>query len=259
MGRRKKLNYSRVLNISDFKSLTMYEESRKGWEVAMALRTLRDHGATSPDALLLGVGAAREQTIFELANDKDAHLVIPSDLYLSMGVWKNWAGADFMKYPGQFVPDGVDCQPWKILPRHADMTALPFEDNTFDGVFSSGSIEHVGIAGTPDYDAISQAAREIARVTKPGGIVSLSTEWKISGDGWGWGHVRLFDEDTIQSVIIQPSGLELLDEPDWSIEEEDAVPLVDIVQGRHDGIGSGTLSDNGFVFTSIHLAMRKPE
>ena len=261
MARTKKqsINYNRVLKIGDFDNLDMYIQNRKSWEIAMAIRTLRDHGATSPDAILLGVGAAKERTIFELANENDCRFIIPSDLYFNMGVWHGWADPKFVQYPGLSVPDGIECDHWRILPRHADMTALPFPDNSIDGIFSSGSIEHVGQEGIFDKEAIKKAASEIGRVVKPGGIVSLSTEWKISGDGWGFGHVRLFDEETIQECIIEASGLELIDEPDWSVDDStDVIALADIVSGISDN-GYGTISHNDFVFTSVHLALKKKE
>lgn len=268
MAKRKSVNksslsYNRVLKLSDFDKLDMYIRNRKSWEIAMALKTLRELGATSPDAIILGVGAAKERTIFELANENDCRFVIPSDLYFNMGVWKDWAGPDFVQFPGAHVPEDIDADPWRILPRNADMTMLPIPDNNVDGIFSSGSIEHVGQKDIFDGEAIAKAASEIGRVLRPGGIASLSTEWKISGNGWGFGHVRLFDEDTIQKYIIEPSGLELVDKPDWSMEETEPISLMEIVKGKSD-VGFGYISHTSpvdgveYIFTSVHLALRKP-
>ena len=57
------LNYNRVLHRSDYDEFGA--KIRKDWEIAMALRTLRDFGAVHPESLILGVGAAVERTIFE--------------------------------------------------------------------------------------------------------------------------------------------------------------------------------------------------
>lgn len=250
--------YNRVLKNADYEAFGV--QTRKAWEIHMALKTLRELGAARPGAMLLGVGAARERTIFDLANGNDCAMVFATDLYADMGGWADWAGVDFLKYPGAFKPAGLECEHHRIIPRHADMRKLPFMDDTFDGVFSSGSIEHVGQEGIPDYDAIRNAAEEIARVTKPGGIISLSTEWKIAGNGWGWSHIRLFDADTIMRVIVEPSGCELIDEPDWSFDGElhDALDLDEAIRHPHLQTGSAALSSHGYVFTSVHLALRKP-
>lgn len=256
MARKKKFRYNRVLKQVDMDLFGL--GTRKGWEITMALKTLRELEATGPDAILLGVGAAKEATIFHLANAEDCRFVIPTDLYLDMGVWKDWAGSDFIKHPGLFKGD-IACNMHQIIPRHADMRQLPFPNESIDGIFSSGSIEHVGQEGVADWEAIATAAREIGRVLKPGGVASLSTEWKLSGDGWGWGHVRLFDAETLMAHIYEASGLEFVDEPDWAFDGDvaDAVELAQVVRGDVTEV-RGALRHNGYVFTSVHLALRKP-
>lgn len=264
MARRKKstdngttnfINYNRVLHKSDYEVFGV--ANRKGWEVEMALKTLRELGAARPGANLLGVGAAKENTIYELANERDCNWIFATDLYANMGVWSNWAGIDFLKTPEKFAPPGIEFDWHRIIPRHADMTWLPFNDNVFDGVFSSGSIEHVGQPNIADYQAISQAAKEIGRVTKPGGIISLSTEWKLQGDGWGWANVVLFTEETLMKYIVEPSGCELVDEPDWSWDGDisDAVTIPQVISGKVPV--EYVLREGQFVFTSVHLALRK--
>jgi SAM-dependent methyltransferase len=250
--------YNRVLKPSDYSAFGV--DIRKGWEIHMALKTLRELGAARPGVNLLGVGAGREHTIYHLANAIDCNWVFATDLYASMGVWSDFDGIAFLQEPALQAPVGIRFDSQRIIPRHADMCALPFADNQFDGVFSSGSIEHVGQSGIADYDAISMAAREIARVTKPGGIISLSTEWKLSGEGWGWAHIRLFDADTIMRVIVEPSGCELVDEPDWSYDGNlaDALDLGEAIRKPEKQIGAAALREQGYVFTSVHLALRKP-
>ena len=53
----------------------------------------------------------------------------------------------------------------QILFQQADLTKLPFEDATFERVFSWGVIIHV--------PAIEAALRELARIVKPGGHLAL--------------------------------------------------------------------------------------
>lgn len=76
MPRRKEAStsfaYNRVLHRGDYTLFGV--TNRKGWEIQMALKTLRELGAAHPNAIILGVGAATEPTIYELANERDANL-----------------------------------------------------------------------------------------------------------------------------------------------------------------------------------------
>jgi SAM-dependent methyltransferase len=77
---------------------------------------------------------------------------------------------------------------------HGNAFALPFRDETFDKVICSEVMEHVH-----DYRA---AARELARVTRPGGIVAVTIPTATSeqlylrtGDDYfesPGGHIRIF-------------------------------------------------------------------
>ena len=65
--------------------------------------------------------------------------------------------------------------------RSADGRALPFADARFDAATSYGVIEHVGAVGDSVavhddvWEARAAFARELARVTRPGGAIVLST------------------------------------------------------------------------------------
>ncbi len=62
-----------------------------------------------------------------------------------------------------------------------DARNLPFEDGSFDLVLNFGVIEHIGAVGDtlemlPDYEIHRQKfARELSRVTKPGGYILVAT------------------------------------------------------------------------------------
>ena len=225
----------------------------------MAFETLKRMGKIE-GARILGVGAGQEITIYELAA-AGAEEVIASDIYLDHdSEWAHW-WEGFLKDPMSACPAHLKTQVPRgsVLAIHADMTDLPFRSDSFDAVFSSGSIEHVGQPNTPDYGAIQKAATEIGRVLKPGGVATLSTEWKLKGDGWGWGHVRLFDESNIYTHIIEPSGCTLIDEPNWVCDEPltEYVVLKDLVEKRASEKGFVVLREHDFFYTSVHLAMQK--
>jgi SAM-dependent methyltransferase len=232
---------------------------RKGWEIEMALKTLHDLGGAHPNANILGVGAGTERTIFELANAQSAALVTPTDIYLTPGVWADWHGEKFMKNPHAFAPEGLPYDPARIIPMHVDMCDMPYEDEVYDGIFSSGSIEHVGYPKTASWELVAKAAKEIGRVLKKGGIASISTEFKVSGEGWGFEGVRLFSKEDILKYIVEPSGLELVGEVDWEYrgDLEDYVELADAVRNPQAEENKPLLRHGGFLFTSLHLALKK--
>lgn len=257
MARRKKktteptINYNRVLKHADYETLGI--SNRKEWEIEMALRSLRDNGAVHEDAQILGVGAAKEATIFHLSNE--VKWVFASDMYLNPGMWAEWLPQKFMVRPGDYCPDDLDCRAGRIIVQHADMRKLPYEDNTFDGVFSSSSIEHVGSMGD-----IAKAASEIGRVVKPGGIISLSTEWKLSGEGEGVGHVKMMDEGTLKRYIIDATGCELIDDLDMTFDRplQEAHSQELWVKTRQRPEIDTHLYLKQYIFTSVHIALRKP-
>jgi SAM-dependent methyltransferase len=139
------------------------------------------------------------------------------------------------------------------------MCDMPYEDEVYDGIFSSGSIEHVGYPKTASWELVAKAAKEIGRVLKKGGIASISTEFKVSGEGWGFEGVRLFSKEDILRYIVEPSGLELVGEVDWEYRGDlsDYVELFDAVSNPQAEENKPLLRHGGFLFTSIHICLRK--
>jgi SAM-dependent methyltransferase len=233
---------------------------RKDWEIEMALKTLHDLGAAHPNANIIGVGAGSERTIFELANAQSAALVTASDIYNDAGDWDDWHGKKFLQNPHAFAPEGLPYDPARVAVMHVDMCDMPFEDEVYDAVFSSGSIEHVGNPkGSPKWEQVVQAAKEIGRVLKKGGIASISTEFKVAGEGWGFEGVRLFTVEDIMRYIVEPSGLELVGEIDFEYHGElsDAVGQPEVVLGQASEENRPLLRYGDFLFTSVHLALRR--
>jgi SAM-dependent methyltransferase len=249
--------YNRLASIEGYNGFGV--SYRKGWEIEMALKALHDLGGAHPNANILGVGAGTERTIFELANAQSAALVTPTDIYLTPGVWADWHGEKFMKNPHAFAPEGLPYDSARIIPMHVDMCDMPYDDEVYDGIFSSGSIEHVGYPKTASWELVAKAAREIGRVLKKGGIASISTEFKVSGEGWGFEGVRLFSKEDILKYIVEPSGLELVGEVDWEYRGDlsDYAELADAVRNPQAEENKPLLRHGGFLFTSLHLALKK--
>ena len=142
-------------------------EHRKWWEIAMTARALRDLGALGKDSELLGVGAGREATMYWLTNH--ARRVFATDLYLADDSWtESDSDARMVIDPSEGA--AIPWSPTRLVVQHMDALELRYEDESFDGIFSSGSIEHFGT-----YEQIRQGVEEMYRVLKPGGVAGIST------------------------------------------------------------------------------------
>ena len=259
--------------VRHFESFPAGAEHRKDWEVAMAVRTLRDFGALKPDATILGVAAGLEDALFYLT--RHVKQVFATDRYLSSGAWDHVAPLSMLVDPALVAP--YEFEPSRLVVQHMDGRVLRYPDNTFDGIFSSGSIEHFGM--WPD---VASAAYEMGRVLKPGGVLTLSTEFLLGGPpgGHGWPNVTLlFSPEELRRYIIEASGLELIDEPELELSTttmETRRDMVSAVADHHARVAEKGGDDydaefaewdfphlvmayDGFVFGSVHLALRKPE
>jgi FkbM family methyltransferase len=248
-------------------------EHRKDWEVGMAVRTLRRFGALHPDSVVLGVAAGAEDTSFYLT--RHVRQVFATDRYLASGEWEPTAPLSMLVQPQEVAPFDFDLN--RLVVQHMDGRCLRYPDDTFDGIFSSGSIEHFG-----DLQDVANAAYEMGRVLKPGGVLSLSTEFSLGGPpgGIGWpGLTLLFSAENLRRFIIDASGLEPVDDlreevseatlatpRDLTLEiEEHLKRAAEGASGDHRdaydawGFPHVLLVHEGYVFTSVHLALRKTD
>jgi SAM-dependent methyltransferase len=199
-------------------------EDRKDWETSMALRAFGDHGLLDGEHDFLGVAAGSEPLSFCLT--RYAHRVFATDLYLDPGAWAPNAPESMLKDPGSYWPS-----PWnprRLVIQHMNALQLQYEDESFDGVFSSSSIEHFG-----DYAAIRQAMDEIFRVLRPGGIAAFATEYRISGPPPGIPGTLMFDRSDIDEHLIGDRDWEPLSPLDLTVSDETirtATPAEDWVQ-----------------------------
>jgi SAM-dependent methyltransferase len=237
---------------------------RKAWEYTMIAITLFDQVMGScgkHDNLFLGLGAGREPLVYWLTN---FGAVCATDLYL---LDTPTAPLDMLRNPAQYAPGGMTWQPYQLRAEHMDMRDLRYPSDSFDGVFSASAIEHVG-AGLSTPDDIAQAASEIGRVLKPGGVAAITTEYRLDGPGMVRPQegLTIFDEDALMTYIVAPSGLELVDALDTAIDDETLATAIDLedcialgARGERAPEPHIVLRHNGYLFTSVHLALRKPE
>jgi FkbM family methyltransferase len=248
-------------------------EHNKDWEVTMAVRALQHFGALRPDARLLGVAAGTEDTTYYLTRHVGEVTVI--DRYLQPGVWGLNAPTWMLAAPGLAANDRHDAR--RLGVEHSDARRLRFADETFDGIFSSGSIEHFG-----GLDDVAHAAYEMGRVLKPGGVLSLATV-VVDDDGparMGWpGSLLMFRRADLVRCIVEASGLELVDPLETAVSADTmrtrrslALAMADhqAVVGALGARGESeaflhwdfphlALDFEGFTFHSMHLALRKTD
>ncbi len=98
---------------------------------------------------------------------------------------------------------------WPARAHRMDLRALDFPDATFDHAYSICVFEHI------DHPVKLQALAEIARVLKPGGMLSLTFDWRNPAPG-----VKGFGKDTRpQNQLATQADLErsLLAEPRFEL------------------------------------------
>jgi SAM-dependent methyltransferase len=197
---------------SDSPDFPSGEEHRKAWETAMTARALRDFGALRDDAEILGVGAGQETTIFWLT--RHVRRVFATDLYLTEDSWSpSDSGAGMLISPGREVD--FEWNPRRLVVQHMNGLELRYEDESFDGIFSSGSIEHFG-----ELSDIRRSVEEMYRVLKPGGVVGLATEFRLSGPAEHLPGTVLFDEGQLRSVVLDGLDWELASPLELSVTDE---------------------------------------
>lgn len=244
-------------------------EYRKHWEVVQAARTLAHAGVLRPDAEVLGVGAGNEPTVFWLTNH--VRRVFATDLYLAEG-WEESASHRMLLEPGS-AWEG-DWNPRRLVVQHMDALDLQYEDDSFDAVFSSSSIEHFGT-----HDDVARSIREAHRVLRPGGVLTVSTELRIAGPGPGLPGILLFDRDELRRCVTEaapwePIGPERTEVPDLADAVDFATAAADVQAhvAEHGQLRWAHLDWSHYpqvalrhqdfdverVWTSVHLALRKP-
>jgi SAM-dependent methyltransferase len=229
---------------------------RKGWEQAMTVLAFQRGGVLDRDGLCLSVAAGHEMVLYHLTSRFS--LVVASDLYADAGDWAaNEGDLSMLVDPDRFAPGPYDRR--RLVACHLDALDLRFPDGLFDATYSLSSIEHIG----GDGGARAMLA-EMARVTKPGGVVVVTTE--VLTDGGpddSMPGVELFSPGRLEALVAAEPRLSWLDDvdlrpPDDGCEE---IPIVDAITLRASGLEVPEhlriRTPHGRSFTSVCLALRR--
>ena len=223
----------------------------------MAMLALRDGGVLRPDAEVLGIGAGSEATLFWLTNH--VRRVWATDLYAGPGKWIGTAPPTMLANPGD-AWEG----PWnprRLVVQHMDACELWYEDETFDGIFSSGSIEHFG-----SLERIELAMDEAFRVLKPGGTASFSTEFLIEGDPLEFeDDMVMFTPELIERFLTGDRDWATVTPIDYTLSEATiATEISNAEYAAREARGESVhphcaLRFGSNLITSVHVAVRKSE
>jgi SAM-dependent methyltransferase len=223
-------------------------EDRKPWEWAMGIHGMERLDCIHHDSLILGVACGSEAPIYYLT--KKAKFVFATDLYGSTKFSRLESPITMLTNPETFAPFHFNKN--RLLVKNMDATNITFDDNLFDCVFSFSSIEHFG-----DVTKITRAVKEMARVLKPGGVLVISTEFRLNHLPY---RAETFSKDEIFSIIIGPSGLRLVEKIDFNIsgstlnnitDFKQAVEDIRNMRGSYSSYPHIVLRDNGILWTSI--------
>ena len=227
-----------------------WREHRKQWEVAQAARTLHDFHALEKAADVLGVAAGIEETTFWATN-------------FARGVFAGQIST-LTPEPGRPMCR-PRCSPIRVATRpvtgtRADSssstwtrascaTRMPPSPVSFARVRSSTS------AGWTTWRVRSPSHR----VLKPGGVASLSTEYRLRGPGPGIPGTLLFDAAELDELICSPTPGTSCSRSSWRSPSRRWRPnrnRASAVAGRSRS-PHVVLHEGEFAWTSVHLALRK--
>jgi SAM-dependent methyltransferase len=223
------------------------EKHRKAWEWAQGIYALQHLGLLHDDTTAIGIGAGIESILFYLANQ--IKMVYATDIYGEGDFAGDTAQAGMLTDPARYatIPYRKD----HLTVMHMNGLHLEFPDNFFDFAFSFSSIEHFG-----GHAAAAQSVREMARVIRPGGSVILTSEVILNGHP----HEEFFLPQEIQEYLINGTGLEPIEEIDYTISAQTLENALDqAVPGYETQLPHIVLKHHSIYFTSFCLVLQKPK
>jgi len=271
----RRLNHNKVCEIEDFEDSELLQkikeifrhetpatpsefpcstQSPRYWASAMSVRALDHFGVLHPQAVLLGVGVGTEPISFYLTYY--AYQVFATESDTSPGRMSGNLALQKLIAPERFAP--YPYEETHLVLQHMDGRILRYPDNLFDGVFSLDALSHFG-----SLDLAANAAYEMGRVLKPGGVLTLSLRYCLRRppNGNELPNIILFSSEAIQRYVIEASGLVLVDILQTDLSERTLFSKRDLTH-IDDSIPTAMPTEivtiaQGFVFCLLHLTLQK--
>jgi SAM-dependent methyltransferase len=166
---------------------------RKGYEWTQLLFGLTRLERIRDDAAVISVGAGHECVLYWLANHVGR--VVATDLYDDQ-----WRESRAREGDASVLQNGAAYTPFpyredRLTFLRMDGRRLTFPDDTFDVAYSLSSIEHFG-----GFAGAAAALDEMVRVVKPGGIVAVATEYRLSGPA----REEVFEPEEVRALFSRP-------------------------------------------------------
>lgn len=230
-------------------------EHRKSWEYAQLFVGLRQLGALRPDAIALGVAAGHENPLYELTNH--VRWVFATDIYGTGNFTGHESDVQMLRNPDHYASCPYNRN--RLVVQYMDARDLRFEADTFDIVFSLGSIEHFGgVEGT------KKGLFEMQRVLKPGGLLMLTTECIVNeAEHLSTRDFELFTPRTLSALLASAERLELVEELQFNVGNSTLRTSMPLEKAIHGGLAGHVdyphivLEHAGRQFTSVSVFLRR--
>ncbi|MDZ4802022.1 MAG: class I SAM-dependent methyltransferase [Bryobacteraceae bacterium] len=267
-------NLNRVCNVEDWqkpelvsmmKTLLPYfsvdpkyptgSEHRKHWEYAHVVNGLHELGAVHPESWILSVAGGHEEPAFYLTNH--IRWMFLCDLYGISSFSDAEAQTSVLLNPDAFATLPYNRK--RLVVQIMNALDLRYEDGTFNGVFCMSSIEHFG-----GFDGARNALAEMGRVTKPGGIVAITTECIVNNKpDLDLPGLYLFSPATIDRLCSAVPGLVAVEPVEYRVSKKSMEASYDLHQAVADAKNNYSryphtlLELEGRLFTSVAVFLRK--
>jgi glycosyltransferase involved in cell wall biosynthesis len=223
------------------------------WQSGLALKALRCYEVLNGRSQILTIGAHAHPLNYYLT--RHAARIVATDDYLG----QDGLGLAMWAAPDAFAPFASRLD--RLNVRHVDLRHLPYDTGTFEAVVACRALRVPGgLAG------VAQAAYELGRVLRAGGVASLQVDLALASPpgeaGWQDG-LPLLSAEQVQRYLVEASGLELVGPLQLTPSRRTLALPRDLTQHpddydvAHDRPRQIIQTIGGYAVIPLHLVLRK--